>query len=110
MSDKYKTYAVYHLADAGYSATKISKELDIPPKEVKEILTNRTNNNQNDAIKTTSAPVNSKELMITETSAKGNKSVAIMTKAASEVNDAFRKNMNSNGSRTTKNAIYRPNK
>ena len=48
--------------------------------------------------------------MITETAGKGNNSVAIMTKAASEVNDSYKQNMDRNVcSRTAKNAIYRPN-
>jgi hypothetical protein len=48
--------------------------------------------------------------MITETAAKGTKSVAIMTKAASEINDEFKKKMDSTQSRTAKNAIFKPNK
>jgi len=110
MSNNQQTYAVYYLADAGNTAAKIAKELNLTAKEVKTILSSREENKPNNQIKTTSAPVNSKNLMITETSVKGTKNVAIMTKAASEVNDALKKNINTEtGSRTTRNAIYRPN-
>ena len=103
-------YSVYYLSDSGSTPAKIAKELGLTTKEVKDILSSRNTEKTNSKIKTTSAPVNSKDLMITETSVKGNKTVSIMTKAASEVNDAFRQNMPSDvSSRTTRNAIYRPN-
>jgi hypothetical protein len=47
--------------------------------------------------------------MITQTEAKKIKSVAIMTKAASEVNDEFKKGLGPTVSRTGKDAIFRPN-
>lgn len=107
MSNEIK-YAVYYLSDNGYSVAKIAKELNIKNKDIKDILSSRDTKNTN--IKTTSSPVNSKDLMINETSVKGTKSVSIMTKAASEVNDAFRNTINNDiRSRTSKNAIYRPN-
>lgn len=107
-----KTYAVYYLSDQGYGLAKIAKELSLDTKDVKDIITQRKNEPKpNDKIKTTSEPINSKNLMITETSVKGTKNVAIMTKAASEVNDEFKKKMNgSNTSRPSQAAIYRPNK
>ncbi len=107
---KQKECAVYYLSDNGESNANIAKILGIKAKEIKDILANR--NKQSPAIKTTSAPTNSKNLMITETSVKGTKNVAIMTKAASEVNDSFRQNLDKNTvvSRTSRNAIYRPNK
>lgn len=105
--DTQKIYSVYYLADSGYTESKISKELDIKVKEVKDILAERNKIPKN-KIKTTSAPVNSKNLMITETSVKGTKNVAIMTKAASELNDAYKKSLNETISRTSRNAIYRP--
>lgn len=103
-----KTYAVYFLSDSGSSAAKIGKELGLTTKEVKDILSSRQQNTNN-KIKTTSAPVNSKNLMITETSVKGTKNVSIMTKAASELNDTYRKSLNETISRTSKRAIFRPN-
>lgn len=110
MSNKEK-YAVYYLSDQGYSASKIAKELSLTTKDVKEIVSQRqVESKPNDKIKTTSEPINSKNLMITETSVKGTKNVAIMTKAASEVNDEFKKKMNSsNNSRASQAAIFRPN-
>jgi hypothetical protein len=102
-------YAIYYMFDNGSDIKAISKELNITASSIKDALNNRETNNNN-KIKTTSSKVNSKNLMITETSAKGNNTVAIMTKAASEINDAFRKTLdNSVISRTGKSAIYRPN-
>lgn len=111
MINKTETYAVYHLADSGVQPKDIAKELGITTKQVKDILkakmdTEKPKNN----IKTTSSKVNSKDLMIRETSAKGTKSVAIMTKAASEINDQFRQSLDTLTSRTAKNAIHKPNK
>jgi len=102
-------YAIYYLNDEGFDAKKISKELQLKITEVKEVLKNRETK-QAEKIKTTSSKINSKNLMITETAGKGTKSVAIMTKAASEVNDEFKKNTNSTRSRTAKSAIFKPNK
>jgi DNA-binding transcriptional MerR regulator len=103
-------YATYYLFDSGVGPAKIAKELNIKLKDVRDILENRQKDNSSKSIKTTSSKVNSKNLMITETAAKGTKSVAIMTKAASEVNDEFKKKMDSTQSRTAKNAIFKPNK
>lgn len=103
-------YSVLYLHGIGRSVADIAKELNISQKDVKDTIKTEDTNKSQSKIKTTSAPVNSKDLMITETAAKGTKSVAIMTKAASEVNDAFRNNMNEQiASRTSRDAIYRPN-
>lgn len=110
MIDNNNTYAVYYLTDSGMDPSKIAKELKLKVKDIKDILKNRELKNQSNNIKTKSSKVNSKNLMINETSGKGTKSVAIMTKAASEVNDEFKKNIDSTQSRTAKNAIFRPNK
>lgn len=103
-------YATYYLSDLGMDTAKIAKELKIKAKDVRDVLENRQKDNSVNSIKTTSSKVNSKNLMITETAAKGTKSVAIMTKAASEINDEFKKKMDSTQSRTAKNAIFKPNK
>lgn len=110
-SENQKKYSVYYLSDSGSTPAQIAKELGMTSKEVKSILSNRLiDKNNKDPIKTTSSPVNSKNLMITETSVKGTKNVAIMTKEASEVNDSFKKNMQKNiQSRIVKNAIFKPN-
>jgi len=102
-------FAIYHLADTGLSAADIGKKIKISTKEVRDVLSKR-DSERSDAIKTTSSKVNSKDLMITQTAAKGINNVAIMTKAASEINDAHRQTMErDNTSRTARNAIYRPN-
>lgn len=109
MSTTLLTYAVYHLVDRGDEPKNIAKELGVTTKVVRDIIKNRDSSIKNDSIKTTSAKVTSSDMMIRETSVKGTKSVAIMTKAASEVNDEFKKKFNSTVSRTAKNSIYRPN-
>lgn len=108
MSDNTTNYAVYYLVDNGFEAKAIAKKLGLPIKVVREIVNSRETI-KNSAIKTTSAKVNSQDMMIRETSVKGTKSVAIMTKAASEVNDEFKKKIKETVSRTAKNSIYRPN-
>jgi len=103
------TYAVYYLSDSGKSPKDIGKELGLTTKVVNDILSERVVE-KNSAIKTTSSKITSKDLMIRETAGKGTKSVAIMTKAASEINDAFRQSIDDTiKSRTSRNAIYRPN-
>lgn len=107
--EKTDIYAIYHLMDNGQDAKSIAKELSIGIKLVKDTISARPEI-KNDKIKTKSSKVSSKDMMIMETSVKGNRSVAIMTKEASQINDAFRKNLDSHMSnRTSKNAIYRPN-
>ena len=109
-------YAVLYLKDNGSKESHIARELGITIKEIKQIIKSQTttveakDKTKPDPIKTKRTQVNSKNLMITETSVKGTKSVAIMTKAASEINDDFRKTVVKNPiiSRTSKNAIYHP--
>lgn len=110
-ADNTTKYAILYLNSTGTAPAKIAKELGVSAKVVKEILKNNQipKEEPTSKIKTTSAPVNSKNLMIRETAVKGTKSVAIMTKAASEVNDDFKKQIPKQPtSRTTKNAIYHP--
>jgi hypothetical protein len=107
--EKNNQYAIYYLSDSGMEPAAIAKELKIKVKDVRDILSTKQKDSTNN-IKTTSSKVNSKNLMITETASKGTKSVAIMTKAASEINDEFKKKMSSTQSRTAKNAIFKPNK
>lgn len=113
MNERMKEYSVYYLNQSGVNNKDIAKELGIDVKDVEQILEQREDikeSKPNSKIKTKSSKANSKNLMITETSGKGTKSVAIMTKAASEVNDEFRKNLDNTVSRTAKNSIYRPKK
>lgn len=106
MTDNIIKYAVLYLVDKGYNQKDIQKELNLKAKDIKPFIPKPT---ENKSIPTTSSQINSKNLMITETSVKGTKSVAIMTKAASEVNDGFRQTMSSTVSRTAKNSIFKPN-
>jgi hypothetical protein len=109
MSNETTNYAIYYLYDTGLNEKEISKKLDITLKIVKESIKNRPVE-KNKKIKTTSNKVNSKDLMITQTAGKGTKSVSIMTKEASQVNDEFKKRISPTISRTAKNSIFRPNK
>lgn len=102
-------YAANYLRDQGKTNKEIAKELGTTTKAVADALT-KSNSKTKETIKTTSSKVNSKDLMITKTEAKKINSVAIMTRAASEVNDAFKKNVITTESRTSKNAIHRPKK
>lgn len=52
----------------------------------------------------------SQNLMIRHTSAKKTNNVSIMTEAASQMNDEFKKNSNTKPSKKFNNSIYRPNK
>lgn len=110
--DNVLKYAAMYLHSQGKSNTEVADELNITSKEVKSLVSTETTKKDKDskiAIKTTSSPVNSKNLMITQTEGKKIKSVAIMTKAASEVNDEFKKSLGPTVSRTGKDAIFRPN-
>lgn len=110
--DNVVKYAAMYLHSQGKTHTEIATELNISAKEAKGLISTETtekNKESKNAIKTTSSPVNSKNLMITQTEGKKIKSVAIMTKAASEVNDEFKKSLTPTVSRTGKEAIFRPN-
>lgn len=107
--EKSDIYAIYFLSDSGKDAKAISKELGIGVKLVGYVLSKREQP-KNSSIPTTSSKVTSKDMMIRQTSVKGTNSVAIMTKEASQVNDSFKQTLGSQPvSRTSRNAIYRPN-
>jgi ribosomal protein L23 len=109
-------FAVFYLADQGKKEKAIGSTLGVSVEEVNTILKNRkikknTQNNISTTSSSTKKNINSRDLMITETSVKGTKSVAIMTKAASELNDEYKKALDKHVvSRTSKNAIHRPKK
>lgn len=96
-------YATLYLNHIGKDAKAISKELEIKLTDVKKILSSETIKQEKQPTTTTA-----KNLMINQTSGKGNKTVSIMTRAASEQSDANRKNLPSAESRISRNAIYRP--
>jgi len=105
--NKETKYAILYLNSIGKSDEQISKELKVDIADIKKATKQSSNNTK---IKTTSSKVNSKDLMITQTNNKKINSVAIMTKAASEVNDDFKKKIKSTVSRSGKVSIFRPDK
>lgn len=107
---KTQQYAILYMLDNGKTKEDIVHELKISLESlVRFIEKNQKVTTQENTIKTTSSKITSKDLMISQTSVKGNKSVSIMTKEASQVNDEFKKNLGSTVSRTARNAIHNPN-
>jgi len=101
-------YAINWLYSQGYNLDDIASKLNIKRPTVVEYI--EKNNIQNDAnLSITSEPVsNSKNLMVRHTSEKKINNVAIMTKAASEFNDAQRLKSD-NKPRDCSSYIFRPN-
>lgn len=99
-----KKYAILWLNYTGKDPKTISKELKVPFETVKDIIneTSNTNKEENNFKK-----IDSKNLMITHTSGKKANSVAIMTKEASEVNDAKNKNPKAHTNKNIK-GIFKP--
>ena len=91
--NKTQKYAIQWLLENGHSVEQIIKELKLPEKTVSNFVEKNTKASDKNAVKTTSGPVTSKDLMIRQTSSKGDHTVAIMTKEASEVNDEFKKKL-----------------
>ena len=106
---KVEQYAILHMINNDNSIEEISNELQIEHSLVQRFVEKNKKASSQQTIKTKSSKITSKDLMISKTSVKGNKSVSIMTKEASQVNDEFKKNLQSTVSRTAKNSIHRPN-
>ena len=104
--NKTQKYAIQWMTDNGHSVEEVVKELKLPEKTVSNFVEKHTKVSKESSVKTTSGPVNSKDLMIRHTSSKNDNTVAIMTKEASEVNDAFKKTSENTASRHSKN-IYK---
>ena len=107
---KTNKYAISWLNQQGMTNEEISKELTLPLTQVARCIKTETSKESGTASE--NEPVSkqsSKDLMITKTSGKGNSHVAIMTKAASEVNDEEKKKMEqtTNSSLDTP-GIFRP--
>lgn len=110
-----KKYSVLWLHSQNKSIDEISEELDIAKSSVKRTVklyaesNTETKETDNHAIQ--SSRKTSKDFMINQTAGKGTSGVTIMTRAASEMNDASKK---SNNNQDTKfaNCIYKldPNK
>ena len=98
-------YAILWLNSTGLDAVSISEEVKVTETQVKNVLKKNLPDSPvatNSVKKTTS-----KDLMITESTSGRNK-VAIMTKAASEMNDESKKTNNAKLSELAKPYIYRP--
>jgi hypothetical protein len=99
---KVNKYAILWLSHTGEGVDKISAELGVSEKQINEVLAT--------SVKTETAPTpNPKNLMITHTSGKKLNNVAIMTKDASAVVDATRKQAESSLGRNQEKNIFRPN-
>lgn len=95
-----KKYAILWLNSQGKSDKDIADELSMSLESVSKITSEiKPIENQS------TSPINSKNLMITHTSGKRNNTVAIMTKEASELNDAKSKNI---PQRQIDKGIFRP--
>lgn len=96
-----KKYATLWLYSQGKSSKDISEELGMSIESVDKIIEEAPPkpNVEN------TVPINSKNLMITHTSGKKNNTVAIMTKEASELNDAKAKKI---PERPITKGIFRP--
>lgn len=104
---KSNQYAISWLFSQNNSVEDISKELDISIESINAYIEKNENTIKN-PIPIKSGPVSSKDLMIRHTRDKKTNSVAIMTKEASEKNDAARPRLNSGSQRFSKD-IFRPN-
>ncbi len=110
---KLEKYSICWLGHKGYSNQQIVEELKLTPSQVKRTLEKNTetkDTNLDDPITTTQSStgqMNPKEVMIRHTSEKKNNSVAIMTKAASEICDAA--SQTAKLRTETQKGIFRPN-
>lgn len=109
--NKTQIYAINWLSQQQTDAETIAHELKIPVDQViKSIEKNNKVNKQGADIKDKQAPVvsRSKNLMINTTLGKQNKTVAIMTKEASEYNDSVKKQAQPTIPPKTKAGIFIP--
>lgn len=105
--NKSQIYAINWLHSQNKSVDNICSELGLNAEQVTKALEKASINTEKN-IKTGSEPVAQEppDLMINRTAGKGNKGVSIMTKEASERNDAMRSKTTSQSSRS--DAIFRP--
>lgn len=104
-------YAIRWLNYEGKTVEFIATELDLTEKQVLNIIEkySSTKTAETDKVKTVTSSIKSKDLMITKTAAKNHNSVAIMTKEASELNDAMKKNPRPDTRSDAQKGIFRPN-
>tara|TARA_X000001382_G_scaffold112583_1_gene89904 strand:+ start:276 stop:635 length:360 start_codon:yes stop_codon:yes gene_type:complete len=108
-----KRYAILWLESQGNDIDKISEDLDIPKSSVKRIVklyADQSKKETTEPSKTAEAVQDkrktAKDFMINETAGKGSSGVTIMTKTASEISDASKKNNTNNQSKLS-NCIYK---
>ncbi len=102
---KTQKYAIQYLLNENKTSTEIAKELGLDAKDVEKFAEKNSNTNKENTVSTTSAKVTSKDLMINKTQQKQVNNVSIMTREAAEMNDAFKKNIQTNKS---SEGIFRP--
>lgn len=106
--NKTQQYAIRWLHSQNKTDTQIANELNITTDQVIKALEKTGEVQSETNIKTAKSNVSrSKNLMISETSAKKSKNVSIMTREASEYNDSI-KNRVPNANPNTQKAIFRP--
>jgi len=107
--NKTEQYAILHMLANNQNVEQICNELKIEYSVVQKFVEKNNKVASDKKLKVKSSKITSKDLMISKTSVKGNRSVSIMTKEASQVNDEFKKNTRPSVSRTAKNSIHKPN-
>lgn len=100
--NKTQEYAILWLRNQGHCVEEISKETGATIKQISSVFEKNPGPETPDSMPEP-APKTSKDFMIKQTAAKNNRGVSIMTEAASQMNDAARKNYSSN---TNKNSDY----
>jgi hypothetical protein len=106
-TSKVNKYAILWLNHSGMNPDDIATELSIDLKQVASVLEKNINVTSENSVKTKTEPVSvSKDLMIRHTASKKTNSVAIMTKEASELNDAKK---NTSAHPNIQKHIFRPN-
>lgn len=106
--NKVQKYAALWLNSQGWDLTKIANELSLTNSQVKNVVEN-PEVTAAAAIKTVSSSMGtspSKNLMINESP--GKRSVSIMTKEASELNDDLKKKSSAPVSSKIQQGIFRP--
>jgi len=108
--NKIQKYAVLWLHHQSKTTKEISDELELSEKQISGITSKSIENTGTvPTTKSSMSSSRSKNLMITETAGKKTRSVAIMTKEASMINDEY-KNKSFPQQKNTDKYIYRPNK
>lgn len=106
---KTQQYAILYMLQQNKDETEIIKSLKISQESLSRFIEkNKAVQKQDNKIKTKTNTTKAKDLMITETSSKRNKGVAIMTKESSQVSDDFLQNIDRQ-KRNMDSIIHRPN-